>query len=112
MRTNGAYGKETTSTFAQYIETVEDDFDDGACVHCFDVNKLVLDDLDFINYFIFLEFGNGEFEVSVSDGKVSSIKYITDDKDELCDKFIDALRCFIDNELKNYFAVAGIAYFH
>jgi hypothetical protein len=98
--------------FANYSETVKDDFEDEACVHCFDVTHLVLDDLGFINYFISLDFGEGCFEVTTCEGKVILIKYITFENKEFDKKFISEIEHFINEQMASYFSISGTAYFH
>ena len=112
MRTSTANTEKDLMAFAFYNETVEDEFEDGACVHCFGVKQLVLDDLDFINHFISLDFGEGCFEVTTCEGRVAFIKYITCENSEFDDEFINEVEYFINEQMASYFLVSGTTYFH
>ena len=97
---------------AQFTKTINDDFNEDGYIHYFHLNQLLTSDLDLINHFVSVDFGNGEFEVSTAHGIVISINYITDDQDEFEANFIRKVEEFINIELTNFLGMNKFVSIH
>jgi len=99
MKTNNTF---INRYLFKFIKRTKDEFNDEGYMNYFRLNQIVIIDLDLNNHLVFLEFGNGELEVSANKGKVFSIYYITSDQDEFEASFIRIVEEFINIELTNF----------